>query len=353
MTNSQQGQDPWYQSFLDRNLLPDWLIRTGIRRLLASRLRDERQKHDRKKGAYHSKIIQEMNQSPIVLNTNLPNRQHYDVPVEFFRRVLGKWLKYSCGYWSNGVETLEEAEEAMLKLTCQRARITDGQKILDLGCGWGSLSLFLAKLYPTCQITAISNSASQKEFIDGRSAGLGIRNLRVLAKNIADFETDMKFDRILSIEMFEHMRNYRQLLARIASWMKDDSLLFIHIFCHTKFAYFFEDHSPDDWMARNFFTGGMMPSVDLLHYFQDDVRIIRRWRVNGIHYHKTLEAWLRNHVRSRHEMMPLFTRIYGRSNAQRKWVQWRVFFLACSELFRCHGGREWIVSHYLLQKRLW
>ncbi len=338
----------WYQNLLDRDLVPDWLIRLGIRRLLAARLKQETKKNTT---AHRNALLSELKVSPIALHTDSANNQHYQVPTPFFQLVLGKRLKYSCNYWPNGVTNLDESEEAALKLICERAKIADGQTILELGCGWGSLSLYLAAQYPNCEITALSNSATQKRQIDSMSAQLKITNLKVITSDINAFDPNGKFDRIVSIEMFEHVRNYQELMRRISIWMKPQSLLFIHIFSHKDLTYFFEDAGPNDWMARNFFTGGIMPSADLLLHFQEELKLAQRWQLPGTHYERTSAAWLKNMTRNRSKILDLFDSSDHPREAVRRWVQWRIFFMACAELFGYRGGSEWIISHYLFETK--
>ena len=339
------GIDTGKERLLEKDLFPDFLIRAGIRRLLADRLKEEEQA-DRK-----DRFIKELKRSPVAIETDAANQQHYEVPAEFYRAVLGPRLKYSSGLWPEGVHTLEASELAMLDLTAERARLEDGQDVLELGCGWGSLSLYMAERFPHSRITAVSNSRSQKEYIDGEAAKRGLGNLRIITANMRDFNIDARFDRVVSVEMFEHMRNYAELLRRIASWMKPDALLFVHIFTHSRFAYPFEVRDESDWMAKHFFTGGQMPSDDLLLQFQDDVRLVDHWRLNGSHYRKTSEAWLQKMDRNREAVTALFARVYGEDQSTRWIVRWRVFFMSCAELFGYKGGEEWLVSHYLFQRR--
>jgi cyclopropane-fatty-acyl-phospholipid synthase len=235
----------------------------------------------------------------------------------------------------------------MLDLYCQRAQLVDGQDILELGCGWGSLSLYLAQRYPSSRIVTVSNSSSQKEFIDGQIKALGLTNLTVITANIVDFSIAEKFDRIISIEMFEHLKNYEQMFERVSSWLKADGRLFIHIFTHRTCAYHYEDKNGDDWLTRTFFEGGTMPAEDLFLYFQKHLRIIDQWTVNGTHYGKTAEAWLAAMKANRAEVMQIMAATYGADMAVTKWSHWKVFFLACAELWNYKDGSEWTVSHYL------
>ncbi|HVM33149.1 MAG TPA: cyclopropane-fatty-acyl-phospholipid synthase family protein [bacterium] len=335
-----------------RNLLPDPILRWGIRRLLRSRLKEEgRWDGVEKQQERVSRLVQSLRQSPIAVQTPAANEQHYEVPTRFYQSVLGKHLKYSCGYWPAGVTTLDESEEAMLELTCQRARVEDGLKLLDLGCGWGALSLYLARRYPRCQVTGVSNSATQRAHILDQARKRGLKNLRIVTGDINHLSLKGKFDRILSVEMFEHMRNYERLMAKVASWLRPQGLLFVHIFTHKDLAYLFEDKGREDWMSRYFFTGGIMPSDHLLFYFQEKLGVVDHWRVSGTHYQKTSEAWLANMDRNREAILAAFAETYGPPNALWRWSYWRVFFMACSELWGYGGGNEWLVSHYLFQKK--
>jgi cyclopropane-fatty-acyl-phospholipid synthase len=335
-------------ALLERNLLPDWLVRIGIRRLLAQRIREESAGDPGTRlGAY----VDDLKRRPIAEDTRAANEEHYEVPTPFFQRCLGRRLKYSGCYFRTGGESLDEAEEAMLALYVERARLFDGQEVLELGCGWGSLSLYLAERFPGSRITGVSNSRTQKEFIDSEAARRGLSNLRIITCDMNAFDIDAgRFDRVVSIEMFEHMKNYQALLARIARWLKPGGLLFVHIFTHRRLAYHFVARDETDWMARYFFTGGQMPSHGLLAQFQDSLSLVSDWTVNGTHYQRTAEAWLRNMDSHRGEIMPLFRETYGPKDAGRWWSYWRVFYMSCAELWGYRGGEEWIVSHYLFSR---
>jgi cyclopropane-fatty-acyl-phospholipid synthase len=343
----------------ERGLIPDKLTRAGMRRLIRQRLTDEGSREGGRRAEYNVQFLRELRDSPIAVDTTAANQQHYEVPAEFFHLHLGPRLKYSSCLYPTGEESLAAAEEAMFALYMQRADVRDGQRILDLGCGWGSLSLYLAEKYPGAEIVGVSNSHGQREFIEQRAAERGLKNLRILTGNIVDFDFDMPaargeaagFDRVLSVEMFEHMKNYGLLLAKIARWIKPEGRLFVHIFAHKQFAYHFEDKDRSDWMSRYFFTGGTMPSENLLLHFQSDMRLLRHWWVSGTHYEKTANHWLDGLDRHRAEILKLFRDTYGRSEAT-LWLQrWRMFYMAVAELFGYGDGEEWGVAHYLFEPR--
>lgn len=340
----------WYDTLIEKNTVPDILLRKGIRKLLKQRLDDENKGDAEAQQAHLMSLIEQLKASPIAVNTAEANTQHYEVPTPFYQYCLGKHLKYSCGYWLPGVTELDIAEKDMLELTCKRAELSNGMDVLELGCGWGSLSLFMSAKFPGSQFTVVSNSRTQKEYIDAQAAARGITNLTVITADMNIFHTDRQFDRVVSVEMFEHMRNYQLLLKKVASFLKAEGKLFIHIFTHKEYTYLFEVKDETDWMSRYFFTGGVMPGDDLMFYFNDHLSVSKHWHVTGTHYGKTAEAWLRNMDDHKAEIMPLFETTYGKDQALKWWVYWRLFYMACAELWNYNNGNEWIVSHYLFRK---
>jgi len=332
-------------TLLEKNLLPDRLIRFGIRRLLAQRLREESARHDL--AAY----VADLKTRALAEQTAAANEQHYEVPTAFYHFCLGPRLKYSGCLYPEGTETLAQAEEHMLALYAERAQLADGQHILELGCGWGSLCLYNAARFPRARITAVSNSRTQKEHIDTEARKRGLDNVRVITADINEFDiTPGQFDRVVSVEMFEHLKNYEKLFRHIARWLKPGGLLFTHIFTHHRLSYHFVPRDASDWMSRYFFTGGQMPAHDLLPQFQNDLTLVTDWKINGRHYQQTAEHWLQNMDRHKEEIIPLFRDTYGPDQALKWWCYWRVFYMACAELWGYRNGEEWLVSHYLFRK---
>ncbi len=337
-------------SWVEQGYLPDNVIRHGIRRLLRERLA-ELEVDDCEAVAQREQVfVRMMDAAEIAPLPQLANEQHYEVPAEFFAEVLGKHRKYSSCYWPSEHATLDEAEERALRITAERAELADGQRILELGCGWGSLSLWMAAAYPGSQVTAVSNSHSQRTHIESEAERRGLTNLTVITADMNDFDTDQHFDRVVSVEMFEHMRNYRRLFARIDRWLNPGGKFFMHIFCHRSAPYEFVDNGPSDWMSRHFFSGGIMPSDALPLHFQDHLKLRDHWRWDGRHYACTLEAWLDRMDARRDRVWPILERTYGKEQANIWWMRWRIFFMACAELFGFNNGQEWYVGHYLFEK---
>ncbi len=331
----------------ERGLLPDALTRLGIRRLSAQRLRDEGANDLEAADLRFRRLLDELRRSPIAIETAAANEQHYEVPTRFFELCLGKRLKYSSCYYANGDEDLDQAEEAMLALYGERAELADGQRILELGCGWGSLTLWMAQQYPNARITGVSNSRTQREHILAQAAQRGLANVEIITCDVNQLQLpEHQFDRAVSIEMFEHMRNYQHLLGKVSRWLVPGGKLFVHIFCHRSLMYPFETEGEDNWMGRHFFTGGLMPSADTLLHFQDDLSIEQRWLLSGRHYERTANQWLENQDRHRDEVMAVLTEAYGAAEAARWQQRWRMFWMACAELFGYSGGNEWGVAHY-------
>ena len=336
---------------VERGLVPDALTRHGIRQMCRQRLASEGSNDPRLADARFRDLLEQLRHSPVAIETAAANEQHYELPTRFFQLCLGKRLKYSSCFYETGNESLDEAEEAMLALYCTRAGLEDGQDILELGCGWGSLTLWMAERYPGSRITAVSNSATQRAHIESTCEQRGWKNVTVLTRDVNHLELDRdSFDRCVSVEMFEHMRNYDVLLGKIASWLRPGGQLFVHIFCHRNLMYPFETTGEDNWMGRYFFTGGLMPAADTLLHFQRELRIEQRWLLPGTHYQKTSDHWLANQDANRDEVMAVLSAAYGPQEAARWHQRWRMFWMSCAELFGYDGGREWLVAHYRFSK---
>jgi len=347
LPSAERGLTYWAET----GRLPDAPLRLGIRRMCAQRLRDELAGGADEIWERQRLRLDDLRGSPIAIETDAANRQHYELPPAFFQLCLGRHLKYSSCYWDDSTPGLDAAEARMLALYCERAELADGQRILELGCGWGSLTLWMAQRFPNARITAVSNSRPQREFIEARCRERGLGNVRIVTCDVNALELDeAQFERAVSIEMFEHMRNYQQLLGRVGRWLAPGGKLFVHIFCHRDLMYPFKVQGEDNWMGRHFFTGGLMPAADTLLHFQDDLSIEQRWLLSGEHYEKTANAWLQNHDRNRDAVMATLEQAYGRQEAKVWNQRWRMFWMACAELFGYDAGRQWMVAHYRFRR---
>lgn len=334
----------------EQQLLPDGLVRFGIRQLLKQRLQDEFANDVEQQSQRYQTLLDSLRQSPIAIETAAANAQHYEVPAAFYQYALGKHLKYSACYWDEHTPDLAAAEAKMLALTAERADLQNGQAILELGCGWGSLTLWMAEHFPGSHITSVSNSNSQRAYILQQAEARQLANIEVITGDVNQLSLPQQYDRIVSVEMFEHMRNYHSLLHKVAQWLKPTGKLFVHIFCHRYLAYPFETEGDDNWMGRYFFTGGLMPARDTLLHFQQHLHLQCQWDLSGSHYQKTAEAWLSNTDQHSEAIIALFSETYGKAHAK-LWLQrWRIFFMACAELFGYRNGNEWLVAHYLFTK---
>ncbi len=336
----------------EKGWFPQAAVRWGIRRLVRQREAEEIARLSSGREPVLQRWVEEMRESPVALSTDAANDQHYEVPAAFFEACLGKQLKYSSAYYPVGTETLNEAETAMLELTASHADLADGQNILELGCGWGSLSLYMAQQYPQAAITSVSNSASQKAFIDQQASSRGLSNLTVLTADMNSFSDPggADFDRIVSVEMFEHMRNWESLLCRVHPWLRDQGKLFLHVFSHPQFFYPYETEGEDNWMGRHFFTGGMMPTHDLLEHLETPFSVEETWPLSGRHYARTALHWHDNLLANRPRILETLTATYGADQAPIWFNRWSLFFLACHELFAHQGGESWQVAHHRLAK---
>ena len=336
--------------WVEQGMVPDRVVRLGIRRLLKARLAELHEDDAGAAAALTEAFVAAMRDAPIALVPEKANEQHYELPAAFFAAVLGPHRKYSSCFWPSAAATLEGAEAAALAATCARAGLADGQRILELGCGWGSLTLWMAERFPASRITALSNSRSQREHIEAEAARRGLGNVEVVTCDINAFDTEARFDRAVSVEMFEHLRNWPRAFAAVARWLRPGGRFFMHVFAHRGAPYAFVERDASDWMSRHFFSGGMMPGDDLALRFQDDLRLLERWRWDGSHYQRTAEAWLRRMDGARATLLPLFAKVYGEA-AEIWWVRWRLFFMSVGELFGHAGGQTWWVAHYLFERR--
>jgi len=336
--------------WVEQGYVPDAVIRAGIRRMCARRLAEIRHADAEASAWLTEQFVAGMDAAPIAILPDKANEQHYEVPAAFFEAVLGAHRKYSACLWTDATTTLDTAEAGALEATCAHAGLADGQRILELGCGWGSLTLWMARAYPGASITAVSNSQSQRAHIVATARARGLANVEVITADMNTFEPDGRFDRVVSVEMFEHMRNWRALFGRVHGWLVPGGRFLMHVFCHRSTPYPFEDAGPSDWMSRHFFSGGMMPSDELPVRFQDHLRFLARWRWDGTHYEKTANAWLANLDARRDTVLALLADTHGAAHAA-QWLQrWRIFFMACAELFGYERGQQWWVSHYLFER---
>ena len=330
-------------------VLPDAVIRFGIRRLLRERAASLAHGGVDAQQEREQAFVDRLRQAPLAVATHAANAQHYELPAAFYGCCLGPQRKYSSCWFAPGAD-LATAEEAALATTAERARLADGQRILELGCGWGSLSLWMARHYPNARITSVSNSASQRTYIVSEAARLGLGNLEVITHDLVDFAPDQRFDRVVSVECFEHLRNWSELFRRIGTWLKPGGELFFHVFTHRESSYLFQADGEDDWMGRHFFTGGMMPADSLPLRLQDDLRVAAHWRWDGTHYARTARAWLANLDRHLVAAQGILGAARPGEDPTRLVQRWRMFFMACDELWAFRGGQEWLVSHYRLLK---
>ena len=334
----------------EKQLIPDFAIRYGIRALLKKRINSLLSTNPEENIQNKIDFIQKMNSSKIALVPELANKQHYEIPAEFYKFCLGRHRKYSSCYWEENTKNLDEAELISLKLTSEHAELANGQNILELGCGWGSLTLWMAKEYPKSKITAVSNSSSQKAYILEQAKKRKLKNISIITEDMNKFNPKPKYDRVVSVEMIEHMRNHSQLFKKINNWLKPEGLFFMHIFVHKSQPYLFEVEESDDWMSQYFFSGGMMPSEDLPLFFQEDLKIINQWSWSGVHYEMTANAWLKNIDLNKKKVMPVLKDIYGKNDSKKWFQRWRIFFMSCAELWGYENGKEWKVVHYLFKK---
>lgn len=352
MTAASASSSPaWWEPLIDRGVLPDRALRLVVAARVRRKLAVERRGSVDDRSVRQREFIEARTKGPVTRNVDDANRQHYEVPTAFFQEVLGPRLKYSSMIWPDGVEALADAEDATLELTAARAQLADGQRILELGCGWGSLSLWMAERFPRSEIVAVSNSSTQRAHIEAAASKRGLDNLTVVTADVGDFEPSTTFDRIVSVEMLEHVNNHAEMMSRIATWLEPDGRLFAHIFAHRDTGWAFDDTATNDWIGRYFFSGGVMPSDDLLPTVATDLVLVDHWRHSGTHYERTLNAWLARMDERRDEVMEILADTYGADEAMAWFHRWRLFFIASAELWGARRGEEFLVSHYLFTRR--
>ena len=337
---------------IESGKVPDQAIRAAIRHLSKKRLAQEGRFDPALAAQRYMDVLQMLQHSDIAIETEKANEQHYELPTEFFQAVLGKRLKYSASLFNSNKTTLDQAEELALASYCERAQLKDGQDILEIGCGWGSLSLWMAEHYPNANIIVVSNSATQRVYIQEQARLKQFDNLSVITCDVNVLELAAEsFDRVVSVEMFEHVRNYQKLFEKISTWLKPEGLLLCHIFCHRFLHYPFEVKNEFDWMSKYFFSGGLMPAASTFLHFQDHLQLEQHWQWSGTAYERTANAWLENMDRNVNTLKPVFEKTYGK-DAAAWWQRWRIFFMACAELFGYEKGQEWVIGHFLFNKKV-
>ena len=339
----------WYEFFVDNRIFPERVMRSFIRIALKKYFKKIQSLSESEIKQIQYNFQKTANNSEITIHANLANSQHYELPTSFFEKILSSHMKYSGSEWKNFQSNLETSDSETLDLYAQRAEITNNHSILELGSGWGSLCIYLAKKFPASFITTVTNSNSQKKFIEAKASSMNLNNLNVIKADISEFSTNEKFDRIVSIEMFEHTRNTKLLLQNIEDWLEDDGKLFIQVFSHQKYPQFFDDFS-NSWMSKNFFTGGMMPYKNFYGDIQKKLKIVQSWEIEGIYYQKTLDSWLNNLEINKREISKQLSYELKPQNSKILTNRFRMFLLICSELFGFNSGKEWVVMNHLFEK---
>jgi cyclopropane-fatty-acyl-phospholipid synthase len=340
----------WYDQLLINGQIPDYLITLGIKKIIKDRLEVEKRKRKTQGKLYLSNFIQELKTSSAPRSSPDQEKEQRQIPVQFFQYFQGEHLKFSSGFWREGVADISIAETEMLELTCQRAELAGGQRVLELGCRWGAMSLYMSARYPQSHFTSIAESHKHKAYIDEMASARNIRNLDVIVAEINTFQCNSKFDRVISVEMSENFKNYDQLLKEAALLLNDEGKFFLEVFIHQEYSYFFEVKDEIDWITRYFFTGGVMPGKELMHHLNEHIRVEKQWLVNGIHYARSAEAWLNNMDRHKAEIITIFEDTYGKEQSLQWYVYWRITLMLYKEYWSYNEGNEWMVSHYLFEK---